>query len=310
MRVNLVFFRKDDVFMATILPDKSVITENTTRLTEIYRQRNLRAAKLAAQKELVAIAAAIDAAVIKGEFSINYRLTSAITSLTGEYKEAAIEVIQAEITSADYRAEGIYAGNNVVGYALSWEAEVEPENPGEDPENPGENPGENPENPGEGGETPTENGENGGSENEGNNGSEENGENGGSESNTEGGETEGNTEGGENENGTEGGENNTEGGEENGSEGGEEGGETPPVEEPTPRVPELVEDPTEDGVFTLRQLTSEDFVNGLDVLPDGVESLDDILTRAEPYDESTPFYTMHDLPFRSELQYFVRELAE
>lgn len=142
--------------MATMI----LIERNDVKtIADIYRARQMNLAKLAAKKELVSMSTAIDAATAKGNYELSYRLSGSITKLKGEYYDAAMAIINADIEAAGYTATEELKNGVLSGFKFGWgEAEEEePEVPGEDPVVPGEDPVD----PGEGGEgtDPTEGGE-------------------------------------------------------------------------------------------------------------------------------------------------------
>lgn len=76
------------------------------KLTADANQANAtRELDLAAKKELISIAAAINTAAAKGISKIAYKLSGTIASLTGLNLEYAIGLIEADLTGAEYEFE-------------------------------------------------------------------------------------------------------------------------------------------------------------------------------------------------------------
>ena len=80
----------------------------------------IRELDLAAKKELIAIAGAVNTAAAKGITEISYKLSGAITGLTGEELAYAIALIEADMTNAEYEFEQKKSGEKVTGYEISW----------------------------------------------------------------------------------------------------------------------------------------------------------------------------------------------
>lgn len=106
--------------MATmILIEKADVKE----IADVYSKRLMKQAELAAKKELVSIATAIDAAAAKGNYELSYRLSGSITRLTGSYLATAMEIIAADITAAAYTSvtpEYKKGTEVVIGYTFNW----------------------------------------------------------------------------------------------------------------------------------------------------------------------------------------------
>lgn len=93
------------------------------KLTADANEANaMRELDLAAKKELIGIAAAVNAAAAKGISEIAYKLSGAITGLTGLNLEYAIGLIEADLTGAEYEFEQKKSGDKVTGYDISWTA--------------------------------------------------------------------------------------------------------------------------------------------------------------------------------------------
>ena len=93
------------------------------KLTADANEANaMRELDLAAKKELIGIAAAVNAAAAKGISEIAYKLSGAITGLTGLNLEYAIGLIEADLTCAEYEFEQKKTGDKVTGYDISWTA--------------------------------------------------------------------------------------------------------------------------------------------------------------------------------------------
>ena len=93
------------------------------KLTADANEANaMRELDLAAKKELISIAAAVNAAAAKGISEIAYKLSGAITGLTGLNLEYAIGLIEADLTGAEYEFEQRKSGDKVTGYDISWTA--------------------------------------------------------------------------------------------------------------------------------------------------------------------------------------------
>lgn len=95
------------------------------KLTADANEANaMRELDLAAKKELISIAAAVNAAAAKGISEIAYKLSGAITGLTGLNLEYAIGLIEADLTGAEYEFEQKKSGDKVTGYDISWTAHI------------------------------------------------------------------------------------------------------------------------------------------------------------------------------------------
>ncbi len=79
---------------------------------------------LNAKKELIAIATAVNAAAAKGDTTLNYSLTSAITSLTDLNLEYALALIEDDMTAAEYEFTRILKKDKITGYAIEWTEHV------------------------------------------------------------------------------------------------------------------------------------------------------------------------------------------
>lgn len=142
--------------MATmILIEKPVAAE----IASVYRERLMSQAELAAKKELVTMANKIDKAASEGKDSVFYRLSNSVTRLSGAYRTAAFDIIDADIKAGGYTYT--FDGK---GYDLSWgEVPADDDNQGTDPVNPDQ--GGNNTNPDQGGDNTDPNeGGNGGTE--------------------------------------------------------------------------------------------------------------------------------------------------
>lgn len=95
------------------------------KLTADANEANaMRELDLAAKKELIGIAAAVNAAAAKGISEIAYKLSGTITGLTGLNLEYAIGLIEADLTGAEYEFEQKKSGDKVTGYDISWTAHI------------------------------------------------------------------------------------------------------------------------------------------------------------------------------------------
>lgn len=101
---------------------------DVARLAKLTADANdanaIRELDLAAKKELISIAAAINTAAAKGFSKITYKFSGAINSLTGLNLEYAIDLIEADLTSAEYEFEQKKTGNKVTGYDISWTTHI------------------------------------------------------------------------------------------------------------------------------------------------------------------------------------------
>ena len=96
-----------------------------TRLADFTASANAeiaqRALDLAAKKELVSIAGAINTAAAKGLTSINYNLSNTISSLTGINADYAINLIEEDMDSARYYFKRIKNNKSMLsGYTIEW----------------------------------------------------------------------------------------------------------------------------------------------------------------------------------------------
>lgn len=107
--------------MAIILSERSVALS----ITKVYKERLMQNAELVAKKELVSLSTAIDSAAQKGQDYLSFKLSSSITKLAGEYKQAAISVIEADIRAAQYTADRVITNGEITGYEISWAEQEE-----------------------------------------------------------------------------------------------------------------------------------------------------------------------------------------
>ncbi len=91
------------------------------KLTADANEANaLRELDLAAKKELISIAGAVNAAAAKGITEISYKLSNAITGLAALNLTYAIELIEADMTEAEYEFEQKKVNDKITGYDISW----------------------------------------------------------------------------------------------------------------------------------------------------------------------------------------------
>jgi hypothetical protein len=136
MRVSLVFFRKDDVFMATKIlsakADVALLAKLTAEATAAKQERKL---ELLVKTELLKIANAINTAANKGDTEITFALSAAVRKLDD------LTAIESEFTEQGYTFEKAYKSSSFIGYRIEWPAESEEQE--EDPVTPDPNPNEN-----------------------------------------------------------------------------------------------------------------------------------------------------------------------
>jgi len=112
-----------------------ILNERSAALsvTKVYQERLKKSAELVAKKELVSLSTAIDSAAIKGLTNVSFKLSTAVTKLTDNYHDIAIQIIEEDIRAAGYDAMRVLDKDNVVtGYEVSWaEAEEGGEGSGE-----------------------------------------------------------------------------------------------------------------------------------------------------------------------------------
>ena len=113
--------------MAIILTERSVAQS----ITKVYQERLMKSAELVAKKELVSLSTAIDSAAVKGQDSLSFKLSTAITRLASQYKAVALNIIETDINDAHYdvQVQTDPKTGDTVGYDIFWTDDSE-----EDPE--------------------------------------------------------------------------------------------------------------------------------------------------------------------------------
>lgn len=107
--------------MATmILVEKPAVAELATTSANIQNTRAMDQAKLAAKTELISMATAIDNAAAAGSNGVTYKFSRNISKLEGVYREAAMEIINADIAAAEYSVK-----ETAKGLEITWGEEAE-----------------------------------------------------------------------------------------------------------------------------------------------------------------------------------------
>jgi len=104
--------------MAIILTERA----KTLSLAKTYQERyQLQSVELAAKSELISLSKAIDAAAAKGEESVAFKLSQAITKLSNVDRITAETIIEEDILAAGYTLDIVKDKNDLVtGYNVGW----------------------------------------------------------------------------------------------------------------------------------------------------------------------------------------------
>lgn len=103
---------------------------NVLNTMNAYNARQAKLAEIAAKKELVSMSTAIDTAAAKGKSSLSYRLSGSISNLTGDLRDNAIALIEADITAAGYEISKDAKGTT---YTFVWAEQAAEEESNSDP---------------------------------------------------------------------------------------------------------------------------------------------------------------------------------
>lgn len=116
-----------DVTIANIVLQRP----DSEKLASAFKEYAMQNAELVAKKELALMGIAINNAAAKGSSSIAYKPSRDFTILQGEFYNKAVEIINADLSAAEYRWDVTYKNGYAVAFTFDWTDGAEGGNGGE-----------------------------------------------------------------------------------------------------------------------------------------------------------------------------------